>query len=120
MNSKQKLTSEDILNTEFTKNVKGYDPLEVDKFLDEVILNYADLEKKNSEQDARIKQLQHLLDYKKDECSKLQVENVRMKNRLDKIEPTRNVTSDNLELLKRIDALEKVLYKLGQDPSKIK
>lgn len=37
---KLKLTSNDILNKEFDKNVKGYDALEVDKFLDQVLEDY--------------------------------------------------------------------------------
>ncbi len=120
MNTKKKLTSDDILNKEFSKNVKGYDPLEVDRFLDDVIASFSFFETRVVQLESKLKENQALLEGKISECSKLQVENVKLKNKLQKIEPLNNVSSDNLDLLRRIDSLEKALYKLGEDPSKIK
>lgn len=43
-----KLTPEDITNKEFRKMLRGYDPEEVDEFLDSVVEDYEDLFKENS------------------------------------------------------------------------
>ena len=43
-----KLTPMDINNKEFKRGLRGYNPEEVDEFLDEVIENYEQLYKDNS------------------------------------------------------------------------
>ena len=45
MENKIQLTKEIILNHQFTPNVKGYDPSEVDDFLDRIIEDYKTFEK---------------------------------------------------------------------------
>ena len=44
MDKKLNLTSDKIYAQKFTPNVKGYDPLEVDEFLDLVIADYTLIE----------------------------------------------------------------------------
>lgn len=43
-----KLTPMDINNKEFKRGLRGYNPEEVDEFLDEVVENYEELYKDNS------------------------------------------------------------------------
>ena len=43
-----KLTPMDINNKEFKRGIRGYNPDEVDEFLDEVVENYEELYKENS------------------------------------------------------------------------
>ncbi len=112
------LTSRDILNKEFTKNVKGYDPLEVDAFLDNVLKDY--------------KVIDNVIVNLNDKVNELKKENQELTNELELLK-SQNVRKskqtfvandysrlDNLELLKKISAYENKLYELGVDPSKIK
>ncbi|NLW15759.1 MAG: DivIVA domain-containing protein [Erysipelothrix sp.] len=46
----QKLTAEEILETEFKIDFNGYNALEVDSFLDKVLQDYAAFEKQITEQ----------------------------------------------------------------------
>ena len=112
------LTSKDILNKEFTKNVKGYDPLEVDTFLDNVLKDY--------------KVIDNVIVNLNDKVSELKKQNQELINEIEsmksqnfkKAKQTFVVNDysrlDNLELLKKISAYENKLYELGVDPSKIK
>ena len=43
-----KLTPVDITNKEFRKMLRGYDPEEVDEFLDQIVEDYEELFKENS------------------------------------------------------------------------
>ncbi len=112
------LTSKDILNKEFTKNVKGYDPLEVDTFLDNVLKDY--------------KVIDNVIINLNDKVSELKKQNQELINEIESMK-SQNVKKakqtfvvndysrlDNLELLKKISAYENKLYELGVDPSKIK
>ena len=65
-----KLTPMDINNKEFKRGLRGYNPEEVDEFLDEVIENYEQLYKDNSKLKEKItlanEQIEH---YKKIEST---------------------------------------------------
>ncbi|MFA6667472.1 MAG: DivIVA domain-containing protein [Bacilli bacterium] len=112
------LSSKDVLNKQFTKNVKGYDPLEVDTFLDLVLKDYKVID------NVVINLNQKINDLKK--------ENLELTNEMDSMKSQATKKSkqtfvvndysrlDNLELLKKISAYENKLYELGVDPSKIK
>ncbi|MGL5416917.1 MAG: DivIVA domain-containing protein [Clostridium sp.] len=58
-----KLTPMDINNKEFKKGLRGYNPDEVDEFLDEVIENYEELFKENSKMKERITVLSEQVDH---------------------------------------------------------
>ncbi|MGL4873657.1 MAG: DivIVA domain-containing protein [Clostridium sp.] len=58
-----KLTPMDINNKEFKKGLRGYNPDEVDEFLDEVIENYEELFKENSKMKERITILSEQVDH---------------------------------------------------------
>lgn len=116
---KLSLTSKEILNKEFTKNVKGYDPFEVDSFLDIILKDYKiiddvvlNLNEQNSELKKQIDNLNKEVEYYK-ETKKAETKSFQFNI-------NENSKLDNLELLKKISAYERKLYDLGVDPSKIK
>ncbi len=99
------LTPEDILNKEFKIDARGFRPQEVDKFLDIVIRDYTEFM-------AMTKKLES-------QVSSLTEENNRLKNELRKlrsnIEAAESASSNNgqvnnVDLLRRLSQLEKVVY----------
>ena len=108
-----------ILTKVFTGNVKGYDSEEVDEFLDIVVKDYVAFEDYNKEFQKYIVDLETQLRKVKEANSALEVENARLKQRVDGIKDSDSVSSTNIDLLQRISRLEKALYKLGVDPTKI-
>jgi DivIVA domain-containing protein len=117
---KIKLTSKIVLSKPFAVNVKGYDPLDVDKFLDQVALDYNVFEKVLLERDDYIAKLETLIKNHRDQISSLEIENAKYRKRLENIKDEGKVSIQNVEYIRRIAALEKELYRLGVDPSKIK
>ena len=114
------LTSSDILKKIFTPNVKGYDPDEVDDFLDQIINDYRSYEKFAEETKGYIESLETQLRTAKERYSALEIEYTKANNRLAGIKQgSGNVTPENIELLKRISALEAALYQKGVDPRKV-
>ena len=116
---KLNLTSKEILNKLFAPSDKGYNAYDVDEFLDKIIQDYKLVEdnvlllnKEFEEKDLKIKKLE-------EEKSALEIELGKYKARFSNIKAEDNVTTDNIELLKRINLLEKALYNAGIDPSKI-
>lgn len=117
--TKLTLSVEKIENHKFPHAPRGYDAFEVDKFLDIVIKDYLLLEESK------------LVDGKELERAKREIQELREKNdelllinkRLEAKIPdmkNQNVNEDNIKILKRIDALEKYLWKQGINPDKIK
>ena len=100
------LSPKDILNKEFKYDTKGYRPQEVDQFLDFIIADYNEfihfikrLEKENQE---LIKENNHL----KSDINKLK----RDFEQIASIEETGKFSSNNVDLLKRLSNLEKIVY----------
>lgn len=114
------LDREKILNEKFTPNVKGYDPQEVDRFLDLAMQDYGVFQRYMKESKSYIEELELSLSKLKDQNHKYELENGKMKKRLAGIKDTDNVNSSNLEYIQRIRQLENALYQHGIDPSKIK
>ena len=102
------LTPEDILNKEFRIDTRGYSLKQVDQFLDEIIADYQsfnkiilDLQKEKEEQTEIILNLkQEIRDLK------TTVEISRSHNKDD-------ISGTNLDVLKRLSALEKAVF--GKD-----
>lgn len=113
------LNAKTILMKVFTANVRGYDPDEVDDFLDQVAKDYASFETYYGDSQKYIADLETQLRRYKDEIATSELERARLKNRVEGIKDSDSVTSANIEYLQRIDRLEKALWKLGVDPSKI-
>lgn len=114
------LTREKILNKQFTKNVKGYDPFEVDDFLDIVIQDYGAF-KSYIEENKRYTETLEMENAKlREKMRTIELENSRMQARLNGIKEGDKVTKENIDLLQRIHALENFLYSQGYDVNNIK
>ena len=104
------LTPEEILNKEFRIDTRGYRLKEVDQFLDEIIADYQtfnkiilDLQKEKDDQTEIILNLkQEIRDLK------TTVEISRSSNKDD-------ISGSNLDILKRLSALEKAVYGKDED-----
>lgn len=98
---KKFLTAREILEKDFKIDARGYRPQEVDQFLDMIIKDYVEFESSSKKMINEIKRLE-------DENSKLKAENRNLKASLDIAGSNKGVT--NVDLLKRISDLEKVVY----------
>ena len=101
------LTPQDILEKEFKIDARGYRPQEVDKFLDLIINDY-------NEFIIEIKRLNKELSMYEDENGKLKNELRRIKSNIEAAEESAGTNSvSNVDLLRRLSQLEKVVY--GKD-----
>lgn len=113
------LTSDEILNKKFSTAPRGYDPLEVDQFLDSIIQDYINVEK-NLVDSKVVTELQMLVKDLQKENKTLSLENAKLNSRLANIKDTDIVNEQNINLVKRINVLEKFLYRNGFHPDTIK
>ena len=113
------LNSQLILKKVFTPDVKGYDADQVDEFLDQVAGDYVAFEAYYNDSKKYIVDLETQLRKARERGSELEVENARLSKRLDGIKDTDKVSPENIELIQRIQRLEKELFRLGVDPRKI-
>lgn len=108
-NDKIALTSQEILDKEFKIDARGYRPQEVDKFLDLVINDY-------NEFITEIKRLKKEIAYVNDENTKLKNELRRIKANIEAAEGSASNSSvSNVDLLRRLSQLEKVVYGKNED-----
>ena len=114
------LNASDILDKVFEPNGKGYDPAEVDSFLDRIIEDYRAFENYYKESRAYIIDLEKQFRTIREKCSDQEIELARLRSRVASIRDNGNATVDNIDLLDRIGKLESALYRLGGDPSLIK
>jgi DivIVA domain-containing protein len=98
---KRILTAKEILDKEFKIDARGYRPQEVDQFLDYIIKDYVYFENSTKKLISEIKTLEN-------ENDKLRAEVRKLKASLDIAGSNKGVT--NVDLLKRISDLEKVVY----------
>ena len=120
MADKLNYTSESLLNLKFTKDVRGYDPLEVDETLDKVIEDLRVYEKYKKNTDEYIRKIEREIYDLNQKINALEIENAKYSKSLENIGDNPAASKENIQLLKRISALEDALYKLGGNPSKIK
>lgn len=105
-NEKLFLTPQEILDKDFKIDAKGYRPQEVDKFLDMVIRDYTEFTN-------IIKKLQHENKMLVEDNEKLQVEYRKLKGIIDSANASSTPGKpqyNNIDLLKRISNLEKIVY----------
>lgn len=102
------LTPQEILDKEFKVDARGYRPQEVDKFLDLVINDY-------NEFISEIKKLKKEITLMNDENNKLKNELRRIKANIEAAEGTANNQVSNIDLLRRLSQLEKVVYGKNED-----
>ena len=117
---KLKLTSQAILDKKFQGSTPGYNPLQVDEYIDRIIRDYKTVEENCLMLQKEAGDLNSQVERLTEENKKLSIENLKFKGRLSNVVEADNVTKENLNLLKRIDSLEKFIYAKGFDPSKIK
>ena len=116
---KLKLKAEEIANYKFRSSPRGYDALEVDRYLDQIIKDYLSVEngglvsqKELDDANKKIKELEEKIE-------KLTIDNEKLKAKATIIKGN-SVNSDNVKILKRIDTLERYLWKKGINPDSIK
>lgn len=97
------LTPQEILEKEFKVDARGYRPQEVDKFLDMVIRDY-------TEYANIIKKLEKDIKNLMEDNSKLKQEIRRLQSELDSNNNAPSRSISNVDLLKRISNLEKIVY----------
>ena len=114
------LNAEQILRKTFTPNVKGYDPDEVDSFLDRVIRDYQSFESYYKDSKQYIVELELQLRKSRETNNGLTVENAKLTSRLAGVKDPSEVTSSSLQYVNRIAKLEKEIWRLGGNPENIK
>ena len=98
---KRFLTAKEILEKDFKIDARGYRPQEVDSFLDMIIKDYVDFE-------ATTKKLLNEIKALEAENEKLRSDVRNLKSSLDIAGSNKAIT--NVDLLKRVSDLEKVVY----------
>ena len=114
------LSAETIGNKFFKGVPRGYDPYEVDKFLDQIIADYEKVESNHLLSKAEIEALEKKVADLEKKNSELELEVGRYKTKYSKVKPTDNVNDDNINLIKRINTLETFLWQNGFNPTNIK
>lgn len=104
-NEKLFLTPQEILDKEFHVDAKGYRPQEVDKFLDMVIRDYTEFMN-------IIKKLQNDNRILAEDNAKIKAEYRKLKGVIDSASDSASGRNgfNNVDLLKRISNLEKIVY----------
>ena len=114
------LSAEQIGNKIFKGVPRGYDPYEVDKFLDQIIMDYQRVESNFLMGKTEIEKLEARIKSLEEEKHELEIELGRFKSKYSKIKPTDSVNDDNINLIKRINTLETFLWRNGFNPNNIK
>ena len=134
MEKNVKLTINDIYNRRFEKDVKGYNPDEVDAFLDEIIKDYDVYEKALASLEDEVDKLNKELSSKTNDVStlakramdaeakakELEIANASLNNKVAGIKPGETITAENLEYIQKIHDYETFLYQQGYDVTKIR
>lgn len=105
------LTPQEILEHDFKIDARGYRPQEVDKYLDMVIRDYTEYNNIIKELERTIKSLTEDNATLKGEIRKLQADLASAESESESVSQ-RSVT--NIDLLRRISQLEKVVYGKNQ------
>lgn len=117
---KLNLNSKEILEMKFPNVPRGYDPLYVDEYLDKIIRDYKIIEANHLIENSEIDSLKTKITALEKENENLKIDNEKYASRLKDINENDNVTTSNIDLIKRINVLEKFLYQHGYIPSQIK
>lgn len=100
---KLKLTPEEILDMEFKPDFKGYNPAEVDSFLDIILEDYQIMED-------NVQELLDLVASLQEEVKKLHEENVELEGKQKVFDLSNTTSYSSVDLLKRISRLEEKVY----------
>ncbi len=97
------LTVKEILEKQFKIDTRGYRPQEVDKFLDIIISDYENFERRLREVEADKKELI-------EENIRLKQEVRSLRTKLDVVKENTRPEVSNADLLRRLSNLEKIIY----------
>lgn len=97
------LTGKDILEKEFKIDTRGYRPQEVDKFLDVIIRDYEEFI-------SIIKELENDKKELLEDNIRLKQEIRGLKTKLEVLKEGSNKDVSNVDLLRRLSNLEKIIY----------
>ena len=114
------LSSKEILEKVFPGAPRGYDPYQVDEFLDIILRDYNEIESNFLMKKEEIDALNAKVETLKKEKQQLEIELGKYKERFSNIKASDNVTSDNMDLIKKINKYETFIYKMGYNPHTIK
>ena len=115
------LNSQTIINHVFpVVSRNAYDATEVDKFLDLIIQDYKVVEANSLVLKNEYETLKEKSRALEKEKRALEVDLEKYKAKFANIKSSDNVNSDNIELVRRINALEKFLWAHGYNPDTIK
>ncbi len=114
------LNSEQISDKVFKGVPRGYDPYEVDKFLDTIMLDYEKVETNHLLSKNELEYFERTIANLKKENESLKLEFEKFKTKYEGVKPTDNVTEENIDLIKKINKLETLLWQNGINPNSIK
>lgn len=114
------LSSQKIIDKEFSAKKPGYDALEVDRFLDAIVDDYFSFENYIKTLELQVDELKKTAKLYKERMDQMEIQNAVMTDKLSNISNNEAASLSNIDLLKRISNLEQALYKAGIDPSTIK
>lgn len=117
---KLELNSKEILDKVFPGVPRGYDPFIVDEYLDKIIKDYLTVEANILEDSDVVKKLSDEIEELKKKKQELEIELGKYKERFSNIKASDNVTTDNIDLIKKVNKYERFLYNLGYNPKEIK
>lgn len=122
MDKKTNFTSEELLNKKFSYSKNGYNALEVDKVLDQIIEDYEKYELNANPSGMDVEKLVKEIEDLKKENLKLASELEEERKKWKYISRDhKDIHIDNYELLRRIGKLEMIIYeKLNMNPDDIK
>ena len=113
-------TTDELLNHVFKGNESGYVAIEVDAYLDEIIQDYYQMMAYHKKSEELIEKLTKENAALKEAKDRFEVENRLLNEKMSTLSSsTKEWGGCNLDLLKRISALEAALYNAGIDPNKI-
>lgn len=112
-------SSKSLLDVKFEPDRKGYDALQVDKVIDQIINDYEFFEKFYRDSKGYIQKLESNIKDLNVKIHAQEMEVASIKNKYAGLKPDQNVNGSNINDLKRISKLEDALYRKGVDPTKI-
>ncbi len=113
MQKKLTLSSEEIVNKEFSLQYKGYVPQEVDSFLDEVVKNFEIIEEIRDYYETQNKALQKTNSTLRSKIDDLETRLEMERNKNNSIEKVDSTS--NLDLIKKIAKLESELFQTRKE-----
>ena len=110
--------SSDLLAKKFANAPRGYDAL--DEYLDLIIRDYKVVESNCLVTQKELDNLKEQINELQNQNKEIELELAKYKARLADIKENDNVSLDNIDLVRRINVLEKFLYQHGFNPNTIK